>query len=110
MLADKRSRSLVSNFAGQWLYLRNLDSVVPDMRLFPDFDDNLRQAMRRETELFFESMVREDRSVLDLIRANYTFLNEHPDDYFLCNSHVASDPRAVGAEEFGRNATASASG
>jgi hypothetical protein len=76
MLADERSRSLVSNFAGQWLYLRNLDSVVPDMRLFPDFDDNLRQAMRRETELFFESMVREDRSVLDLIRANYTFLNE----------------------------------
>jgi hypothetical protein len=76
LLADERSRSLVSNFAGQWLYLRNLEAVVPDMRLFPDFDDNLRQAFRRETELFFESIIREDRSVLDLIRSDYTFLNE----------------------------------
>lgn len=76
MLADERSNSLVTNFAGQWLYLRNLDSVIPDMRLFPDFDDNLRQALRQETELFFESVVREDRSVLDLLKADYTFLNE----------------------------------
>jgi hypothetical protein len=76
MLADGRSRSLVSNFAGQWLYLRNLNAVVPDMRLFPDFDDNLRQAFRQETELFFESIVCEDRSVLDLIKADYTYLNE----------------------------------
>ncbi|MEX2288272.1 MAG: DUF1592 domain-containing protein [Planctomycetaceae bacterium] len=76
MLADDRSRSLVSNFAGQWLYLRNLEAVVPDMRLFPDFDDNLRQAFRQETELFFESILREDRSVLDLIKADYTYLNE----------------------------------
>jgi hypothetical protein len=76
MLADERSRSLVSNFAGQWLYLRNLEAINPDMRLFPDFDDNLRQAMRQETELFFESIVREDRSVLDLINADYTYLNE----------------------------------
>jgi mono/diheme cytochrome c family protein len=76
MLADPRSRALVTNFAAQWLHLRNLDSVSPDMRLFPDFDDNLRQAFRRETELFFESILREDRSVLDLLRADYTFLNE----------------------------------
>ncbi len=76
MLADERSRALVDNFAGQWLYLRNLDTITPDMRLFADFDDNLRQAMRRETELFFESIVREDRNVLDLLRANYTYLNE----------------------------------
>ncbi|MEZ5363342.1 MAG: DUF1592 domain-containing protein [Bryobacterales bacterium] len=76
MLADPRSQSLIDNFAAQWLYLRNLDSTVPDMRLFPDFDDNLRQALRRETELFFESVVREDRSVMDLISADYTFLNE----------------------------------
>jgi hypothetical protein len=76
MLADSRSRVLVSNFAEQWLYLRNLASSTPDMRLFPDFDDNLRQAFRRETELFFESILREDRSVLDLLRANYTFVNE----------------------------------
>ncbi|MCB1022297.1 MAG: DUF1592 domain-containing protein [Acidobacteria bacterium] len=76
MLADPRAQSLIDNFAAQWLYLRNLDSTVPDMRLFPDFDDNLRQALRRETELFFESVVREDRSVMDLISADYTFLNE----------------------------------
>jgi cytochrome c551/c552 len=76
MLADKRSETLVTNFASQWLYLRNLDSILPDMRLYPDFDDNLRQAFRRETELFFESILREDRSVLDLLRSDYTFLNE----------------------------------
>ena len=76
MLADPRSRSLVTNFAGQWLHLRNLDSITPDLRLFPDFDDNLRQAFRRETELLFESVLREDRSVLDLLKADHTFLNE----------------------------------
>ncbi|MEZ6061034.1 MAG: DUF1592 domain-containing protein [Planctomycetaceae bacterium] len=76
MLADERSESLVTNFAGQWLYLRNLESVTPDMRLFPDFDDNLRQAMKQETELFFADIVHNDRSVLDLLRADYTFLNE----------------------------------
>ena len=76
MLADKRSEALVNNFADQWLYLRNLESIHPDMRLFPDFDDNLRQAMRQETELFFESIMREDRSALDLIKADYTYLNE----------------------------------
>jgi hypothetical protein len=76
MLADERSQALVDNFAHQWLYLRNLESVNPDMRLFPDFDDNLRQAMRRETELFVESIVNEDRSVLELIKADYTYLNE----------------------------------
>jgi Protein of unknown function (DUF1592)/Protein of unknown function (DUF1588)/Protein of unknown function (DUF1595)/Protein of unknown function (DUF1587)/Protein of unknown function (DUF1585) len=76
MLADPRSRSLVTDFAGQWLHLRNLDSITPDLRLFPDFDDNLRQAFRRETELLFESVLRDDRSVLDLLRSDYTFLNE----------------------------------
>jgi hypothetical protein len=76
MLADGRSRNLVNNFAEQWLYLRNLESLTPDLRLFPDFDDNLRQAFRKETELFFESVMREDRSVLDLLKADYTYLNE----------------------------------
>ena len=76
MLADTRSRALVTNFASQWLHLRNLDSITPDMRLFPDFDDNLRQAFRQETELFFESILREDRSALDLLHANYTYVNE----------------------------------
>jgi hypothetical protein len=76
MLADSRSHSLVTNFASQWLHLRNLDSINPDMRVFPDFDDNLRQAFREETELFVDSIIREDRNVLDLLTANYTFLNE----------------------------------
>ena len=76
MLADSRAQNLASNFAAQWLYLRNLESISPDLRLFPDFDDNLRQAFRRETELHFETILREDHSVLDLLRANYTFLNE----------------------------------
>lgn len=76
MLADPRSRSLVENFANQWLYLRNLNSITPNHRLFPDFDDNLRQAFRIETELFFESIIQEDRSLTELLQADYTFLNE----------------------------------
>ena len=76
MLADPRARALVDNFAGQWLFLRNLKSHVPDNKEFPNFDDNLRQAFRRETELLFESIMREDRSVLDLLTADYTFVNE----------------------------------
>jgi mono/diheme cytochrome c family protein len=76
LLADDRARNLVTNFAAQWLYLRNLESITPELRLFPDFDDNLRRAFRQETELFFESVLREDRSVLDLLRADYTFLNQ----------------------------------
>jgi hypothetical protein len=76
MLGDERSSALVTNFADQWLYLRNLASVTPDMRLFPDFDDNLRQAFRKETELLFERVIRENRSILDLIRTDEAFLNE----------------------------------
>ena len=71
MLADDRSRALVSSFAGQWLYLRNLDSTTPDMRRFPDFDHNLRQAFRQETELFFESVMREHRG--DTVIRQLTF-------------------------------------
>jgi hypothetical protein len=76
MLEDPRSHALATNFAGQWLYLRDLKSATPDSREFPDFDDNLRQAFQRETEMLFESIVREDRSVLDLLDADYTFVNE----------------------------------
>ena len=76
MLADPRSASLVDNFSAQWLHLRNLASVRPDMRVFPDFDDNLRQAFRRETELLLEDVMRQDRSVLDLLRSSHTFVNE----------------------------------
>jgi hypothetical protein len=76
MLSDRRSSALVNNFAGQWLYLPNMRLVAPDSEAFTEFDDNLREAFRRETELFCESILREDRSVLDFMRANYTFLNE----------------------------------
>jgi Protein of unknown function (DUF1592)/Protein of unknown function (DUF1588)/Protein of unknown function (DUF1585) len=76
MLADPKSRALVDNFAGQWLYLRNLKSTQPDQNEFPDFDDNLRQAFQREAELFFESVLREERSALDLLSGDYTFVNE----------------------------------
>jgi mono/diheme cytochrome c family protein len=76
MMADPRAEAFVRNFAGQWLFLRNLDAVVPVQSVFPDFDDALRQSFRRETELFFESIVRENRSALDLLRADYTFVNE----------------------------------
>ena len=77
MLADPRSRALVQNFFGQWLYLRNLGRLQPDAELYPVFDDKLRDAFRRETELFLDSQLREDHSVVDLLRAPYTFLNEH---------------------------------
>ena len=76
MLVDVRSEALGRNFAGQWLHLRNLQFMHPHPLSFPNFDDNLRQAMRRETELLFESILREDRSVAELLTADYTFLNE----------------------------------
>ncbi|MBW8869163.1 MAG: DUF1592 domain-containing protein, partial [Acidobacteria bacterium] len=76
MLDDQKASALVDNFAGQWLQLRNVRSVQPNSDLFPDFDDNLRQAMRRETELLFDSIVREDRPVTTLLTADYTFVNE----------------------------------
>ncbi|WP_146516729.1 DUF1592 domain-containing protein [Rubripirellula amarantea] len=76
MLADPKSDSLVNNFASQWLHLRNLDSIAPDLRQFPDFDENLRRAFRRETELLFEHVKKHDLSVLKLIDSDITFLND----------------------------------
>ncbi len=77
MLSDDRTESLVENFTGQWLQLRNLESkVVPDILLFPDFDDNMRKGFRKETELFFEYVLRNDRSTIDLLNADYTFVDE----------------------------------
>jgi hypothetical protein len=76
MLKDERAGALASNFAGQWLFLRNVAGHEPDADVFPDFDHNLREAMRRETEMLFESVVREDQSVLTLLNADYTFVNE----------------------------------
>lgn len=76
MMADRRADTLATNFAEQWLGLRNLDDLQPDVYVFPDWDNNLTRSMRRETQLFFSSVVREDRSVLDLLTADYTFVNE----------------------------------
>ncbi len=76
MLSDPRSEALTTNFAGQWLQLRNVPNVQPNSDEFPDFDENLRRAFRRETELFFDSIVKEDHSILDLLTADYTFVNE----------------------------------
>jgi mono/diheme cytochrome c family protein len=76
MLASPKADAFVRNFAGQWLFLRNLDATAPVQSVFPDFDDALRQGFRRETELFVESILRENRSALDLLRADYTFVNE----------------------------------
>ena len=76
MLADRRATALIDNFVGQWLFLRNVPALRPDPAKDPDFDQSLRQALQRETELFVESLIREDRSVLELLTAKYTFLNE----------------------------------
>ena len=76
MLADAKSRALVDNFAGQWLQLRDLSRLMPDPEKFPEFDGKLRSAMRRETEMFFETMIREDRSVLEFLNADFTYVNE----------------------------------
>jgi hypothetical protein len=76
MLSDRRSHALVTNFAGQWLQLRNLSNSSPIAIDFPDFDDNLREAFKIETEMLFESIILEDRSVVDLLDADYTFVNE----------------------------------
>lgn len=98
MLADVRSISLVTNFGDQWLHLRNLDSVTPDLRQFPDFDDNLRQSFRKETELFLESVLREDRSVLELLKTDYTFLNERLAQHYEIPSVFGSRFRRVELE------------
>jgi mono/diheme cytochrome c family protein len=96
MLADRRSEALVANFAGQWLQLRNLRNSIPDNDLFPEFDDNLRQAFARETELLFESVVRENRSAIDLLTADYTFVNErlakHYEIPYIYGSHFRRVP------------------
>ena len=76
MLADKRSEALSSRFASQWLRLQDLDKIFPDYLLYPQYDDTLAQAMKKETELFFDSIVREDHSLLDLLTADYSFVNE----------------------------------
>ena len=82
MLADPRSQAIVDNFVSQWLFLRNVAALRPDPYKDPDFDESLRRALRRETELFFESILHEDRSVVDLLKADYTFLNERLAEHY----------------------------
>jgi hypothetical protein len=82
MLADPRSQALVKNFVGQWLFLRNLPRIQPDSAAFPNFDDNLRQALEQETELVVESTLREDRSVADLLKTDYTFVNQRLAEHY----------------------------
>lgn len=98
MLADPRSQALVENFAGQWLQLRNLDTFTPDKAQFPDYDDALRTAARRETELFFAAIMREDRSVLEFLDADYTFLNERLAKHYKVDNVKGDEFRKVSVD------------
>ena len=95
MLADPKSAALAANFAGQWLELRNLDSVSPDPKSFPEWDPDLREAMRRETLLFFTALLQEDRSVLDLLDGKFTFLNERLAKHYGVNGVTGRNFRRV---------------
>jgi hypothetical protein len=99
MLADPRAQALVDNFAGQWLHIRNLRNTTPDKNDFPDFDDNLRQAFERELELFVGSVITEDRSVLDLMTADYTFVNERLAKHYRIPNVYGPDFRRVSLKQ-----------
>ncbi|MEO8260200.1 MAG: DUF1592 domain-containing protein [Acidobacteriota bacterium] len=95
MLADRRSTSMVTNFAAQWLYLRDIEAKEPDELLFPDFDETLRSGFHRETELFLDSILRENRSVVELLTADYTFLNGRLAEHYGIPNVQGSDFRRV---------------
>ncbi|MEE8257720.1 MAG: DUF1592 domain-containing protein [Acidobacteriota bacterium] len=99
MLEDPKSIALVENFAGQWLQLRNLESASPDPDRFPEFDEELRTAMRRETELFFESIMREDRSIVDFLNARFTFLNERLARHYGIEGVIGDEFRRIALED-----------
>jgi hypothetical protein len=100
MLTDPKAHALVDNFAGQWLQLRNLRATTPNSEEFPDFDDNLRQAFRREAELLFDTIIKEDRSVVELLTADYTFVNERlARHYGIPNVHGSRFRRVTLADE-----------
>ncbi|MGY9107418.1 MAG: DUF1592 domain-containing protein, partial [Alphaproteobacteria bacterium] len=99
MMADPKSQSLVSNFTGQWLFLRNIARVQPDPVAFPNFDENLRQALQRETELLVESMVREDRSVVDILDSDYTYMNERLAEHYGVEGIYGSEFQRVNIED-----------
>ncbi|MBT4622797.1 MAG: DUF1592 domain-containing protein [Verrucomicrobia bacterium] len=95
MIADPKSDALIENFAGQWLQIRNLSGVTPDPGSFPTFDDTLRLAMKRETEMFFGALMREDRSVLELIDSDFTYLNERLAKHYGIDGVEGSDFQRV---------------
>ncbi|OLE85218.1 MAG: hypothetical protein AUF76_01350 [Acidobacteria bacterium 13_1_20CM_2_65_9] len=102
MLADKRSDALSTRFASQWLRLQDLDKIFPDYLLYPQYDDTLAQAMRKETELFFDSIVRDDRGILDLVTADYTFVNERLAKHYGIPNVTGSEFRRVQTPEYRR--------
>jgi mono/diheme cytochrome c family protein len=102
MLADPRSEALATRFAAQWLRLQDVDNILPDALLYPYFDHTLGQALRRETELFFDSLVREDRSVLELITADYTFVNERVAKHYGVPNVIGSGFRRVQVQDYRR--------
>jgi hypothetical protein len=95
MLRDPRAEALATNFAAQWLYLRDVQAKTPSPRQFPDFDSSLQEAFERDTKLFLESAIREDRSVLDLLRSNETFMNERLAKHYGVPDVVGNDFRLV---------------
>ena len=99
MIADGRADAMMTEFVGQWLQLRNIDKVTPDLLMFPDFDDNVRQAFRRETEMFFTSIVQENRSALELLDADYTYLNERLARHYGIRGVLGSQFRRVRVED-----------
>jgi len=99
MLADPRSQSLVKNFAGQWLFLRNIAGIQPDLAAFPDFDENLREALAKETELLLESTLREDRSVADLLKTDYTFVNQRLAEHYGIKGIYGSEFRRIAVND-----------
>src|SRR5205807_6355573 len=102
MLADRRSDALASRFAAQWLRLQDLDKINPDVRFYPDFDDQLKSSMRRETELFFGHIVRDDRAVIDLFSADYTFVDERLARHYKIPNVVGEAFRQVAYPDGGR--------
>jgi hypothetical protein len=103
MLADPRSTALVKNFAGQWLFLRNIERIAPDTTSFPNFDENLRHALQRETELLIESQVKEDRGVADLLTTDYTFLNERLAEHYGVKGIYGNEFRRVKLDDPNRH-------
>ena len=103
MMADPRSEALVKNFAGQWLFLRNIARIAPDTTTFPYFDENLRRALAKETELLIESQLREDRSVVDLLKTDYTFLNQRLAEHYGIKGIYGNEFRRVKLEDPNRH-------